>query len=219
MSPDPATLTIAAALDGLAKKDFTSVELTQACIDAMQAARPLNAMITETPEKALEMAKAADARRAAGKAGLLEGIPLAIKDLFCTEGVLTTAASHILDGFHPAYESTVTANLWQAGAVMLGKLNLDEFAMGSSNETSYYGPVTNPGAPRTASRWCRVARRAVRPQPSPPALRWAPPGPIPADRSASPPRSAASPASSRPMAASRAGALLPSPRRWTRPVR
>lgn len=86
MSPDPATLTIAAALDGLAKKDFTSVELTQACIDAMQAARPLNAMITETPEKALEMAKAADARRAAGKAGLLEGIPLAIKDLFCTEG-------------------------------------------------------------------------------------------------------------------------------------
>src|SRR5690606_6885426 len=131
------------ALDGLAKKDFTAVELTEACIRAMQAAKPLNAMITETPEKALAMAKAADARRAKGEAGLLEGIPLAIKDLFCTEGVLTTAASHILDGFHPAYESTVTARLWQAGAVMLGKLNLDEFAMGSSNETSFYGPVMN----------------------------------------------------------------------------
>ncbi|MFN4311006.1 MAG: Asp-tRNA(Asn)/Glu-tRNA(Gln) amidotransferase subunit GatA [Ferrovibrio sp.] len=144
MAIDPSTLTIAGALEGLAKKDFTSVELTQASIAAMQAARPLNAMITETPEKALEMAKASDARRAAGKAGLLEGIPLAIKDLFCTEGVLTTAASHILDGFHPTYESTATANLWQAGAVMLGKLNLDEFAMGSSNETSYYGPAINP---------------------------------------------------------------------------
>lgn len=144
MTIDPASLTIAGALEGLAKKDFTSVELTQASIEAMQAAKPLNAMITETPEKAIEMAKASDARRAAGKAGLLEGIPLAIKDLFCTEGVLTTAASHILDGFKPAYESTATANLWQAGAVMLGKLNLDEFAMGSSNETSYYGPAINP---------------------------------------------------------------------------
>jgi aspartyl-tRNA(Asn)/glutamyl-tRNA(Gln) amidotransferase subunit A len=144
MTIDPSMLTIAGALEGLAKKDFTSVELTQACIDAMQAARPLNVMITETPEKALEMAKAADARRTKGEAGLLEGIPLAIKDLFATEGVLTTAASHILDGFKPAYESTATANLWKAGAVMLGKLNLDEFAMGSSNETSYYGPAVNP---------------------------------------------------------------------------
>jgi aspartyl-tRNA(Asn)/glutamyl-tRNA(Gln) amidotransferase subunit A len=144
MSIDPATLTIASALEGLAKKEFTSVELTEACIEAMQAAKPLNAMITETPDKAREMAKASDARRAKGEAGLLDGIPLAIKDLFCTEGVLTTAASHILDGFHPTYESTATANLWKAGAVMLGKLNLDEFAMGSSNETSYYGPVINP---------------------------------------------------------------------------
>ncbi len=98
------------------------------------------------------MAKASDARRAAGKAGLLEGIPLAIKDLFCTEGVLTTAASHILDGFKPAYESTATANLWQAGAVMLGKLNLDEFAMGSSNETSYYGPAINPWRAQDGTR-------------------------------------------------------------------
>jgi aspartyl-tRNA(Asn)/glutamyl-tRNA(Gln) amidotransferase subunit A len=152
MSIDSATLTIAEALDGLARKDFTSVELTEACIAAMQAAKPLNAMITETPEKAREMAKAADARRSKGGAGLLEGIPLAIKDLFCTEGVLTTAASHILDGFHPAYESTVTANLWQAGAVMLGKLNLDEFAMGSSNETSYYGPAVNPWRAKDGTR-------------------------------------------------------------------
>ena len=144
MTVNPDSLTIASALDGLAKKDFTAVELTEACIKAMQAARPLNAMITETPDKALEMAKAADARRSKGEAGLLDGIPLAIKDLFATEGVLTTAASHILDGFKPAYESTATANLWKAGAVMLGKLNLDEFAMGSSNETSYYGPVVNP---------------------------------------------------------------------------
>ncbi|MCW0233147.1 MAG: Asp-tRNA(Asn)/Glu-tRNA(Gln) amidotransferase subunit GatA [Ferrovibrio sp.] len=144
MTVNPDSLTIASALDGLAKKDFTAVELTEACIKAMQAARPLNAVITETPDKALEMAKAADARRSKGEAGLLDGIPLAIKDLFATEGVLTTAASHILDGFKPAYESTATANLWKAGAVMLGKLNLDEFAMGSSNETSYYGPVVNP---------------------------------------------------------------------------
>jgi aspartyl-tRNA(Asn)/glutamyl-tRNA(Gln) amidotransferase subunit A len=152
MAVDPASLTIAGALEGLAKKDFTSVELTEACIKAMEAARPLNAMITETPEKALEMAKAADARRAKGEAGLLEGIPLAIKDLFATRGVLTTAASHILDGFKPEYESTASANLWQQGAVMLGKLNLDEFAMGSSNETSYYGPVTNPWRGKDGTR-------------------------------------------------------------------
>ena len=144
MSINPADLTIAAALAHLEKGDFTATELTQASIAAMQAAKPLNAMITETPEKALAMAKAADERRGNGKAGLLEGIPIAIKDLFCTQDVLTTAASHILDGFVPAYESTATANLWREGAVMLGKLNLDEFAMGSSNETSYYGPAVNP---------------------------------------------------------------------------
>jgi len=144
MSIDPARLTIAEALAALAKKEFTSVELTQACIKAMQAAKPLNAVITETPDKALEMAKASDARRATGKVGLLEGIPIGVKDLFCTDGVLTTAASHILDGFTPAYESTATANLWAQGAVMLGKVNLDEFAMGSSTESSYYGPTVNP---------------------------------------------------------------------------
>jgi len=110
----------------------------------MAAARNLNAYIIETPEKALAMAAESDRRIAAGAARPLEGVPLGIKDLFCTEGVHSQAASHVLDGFKPVYESTVTANLWAGGAVMLGKLNMDEFAMGSSNETSYYGPVVNP---------------------------------------------------------------------------
>ncbi|WP_422028311.1 Asp-tRNA(Asn)/Glu-tRNA(Gln) amidotransferase subunit GatA [Pyruvatibacter mobilis] len=138
------TLDIAAARDALAKGEFTSEELTAAYLEAIDAAKALNAYITVLPGKAIEMAKESDARRKAGEAGALEGIPLAIKDLFCTEGVQTTAASHILDGFTPPYESTVTGNLWQQGAVMLGKTNLDEFAMGSSNETSYYGDVRNP---------------------------------------------------------------------------
>jgi len=132
--------------------DFSARELAEASISAVAAARSLNAFTTETPERALEMAVASDARRAKGEVGLLEGIPLAIKDLFCTEGVLTTAASHILDGFVPTYESTVTANLWRAGAVMLGKTNLDEFAMGSSNTTSYYGNVENPWRRRGDNR-------------------------------------------------------------------
>jgi aspartyl-tRNA(Asn)/glutamyl-tRNA(Gln) amidotransferase subunit A len=138
------SLTLKAALDGLAAKRFSSAELTQAHIDAVAAARPLNAYILETPEKALEMAKASDARRARGEAGRLDGAPLGIKDLFCTEGVRSTACSRILGEFKPTYESTVTANLWRDGAVMLGKLNMDEFAMGSSNETSAFGPVVNP---------------------------------------------------------------------------
>jgi aspartyl-tRNA(Asn)/glutamyl-tRNA(Gln) amidotransferase subunit A len=141
---DLTRLTIAEARDALAKKEFSAVELTEAYIAAMEAHRDLNAYIIETPEKAREMAKASDGRIAAGTAGALEGIPLGIKDLFATEGVHTQACSHILDGFKPAYESTVTSNLWRDGAVMLGKLNMDEFAMGSSNETSYYGPVKNP---------------------------------------------------------------------------
>ena len=145
-------LTIVQARDGLAKGDFSARDMAEASIAAMESARPLNAFITETPERALEMAAASDARRAKGEAGVLEGIPLAIKDLFCTEGVLTTAASHILDGFVPPYESTVTANLWRAGAVMLGKTNLDEFAMGSSNTTSYYGNVENPWRRRGENR-------------------------------------------------------------------
>ena len=137
-------LTLRAALDGLAAGTFSCEELTRAHVEAVEAARPLNAYILETPEKALEMARASDARRAAGEAGPLEGAPLGIKDLFCTDGVRTTAGSRILGGFTPTYESTVTAQLWRDGAVMLGKLNLDEFAMGSSNETSAFGPVVSP---------------------------------------------------------------------------
>lgn len=137
-------LTIAAARDGMAKGDFSAVELTDAYLDAVAATKSLNAYVVETTDKAREMAAASDKRRAAGSAGPMEGIPIAIKDLFCTQGISATACSHILDGFVPQYESTVTANLWNAGAVMLGKTNMDEFAMGSSNMTSYYGPVTNP---------------------------------------------------------------------------
>lgn len=146
---DLTKLTIAEARDGLKAKKFSAVELTAAHITAMDSARGLNAFITETPEEAIEGATASDGRLAKGEAGLMEGIPLAIKDLFCTKGTLTTAASHILDGFKPEYESTVTANLWNQGAVMLGKANLDEFAMGSSNETSYYGNVVNPWRRKT----------------------------------------------------------------------
>jgi aspartyl-tRNA(Asn)/glutamyl-tRNA(Gln) amidotransferase subunit A len=138
------SLTIAAAREGLKKKQFSALDLTEAYLAAMEKARVLNAYVVETPEKAREMAKASDARLAKGQGGALEGIPLGIKDLFATEGVHTQACSHILDGFKPQYESTVSANLWRDGAVMLGKLNMDEFAMGSSNETSYYGNVINP---------------------------------------------------------------------------
>jgi len=138
------SLTLKAALDGLSSKSFSSVELTRAHIEAVEAARALNAFVVETPDRALDMAKASDERRARGEAGRLDGAPLGIKDLFCTEGVESTAASKILKGFKPTYESTVTANLWRDGAVMLGKLNMDEFAMGSSNETSAWGPVANP---------------------------------------------------------------------------
>ena len=145
-------LGIAQARAALAKGDISSVDLTQASLKAMEAHRGLNAFITETPEHALRMARQSDARRKSGQAGLLEGVPLGIKDLFCTEGVLTTAASHILDGFKPTYESTVSANLWRHGAVMVGKTNLDEFAMGSSNITSHYGPVENPWKRRGENR-------------------------------------------------------------------
>jgi aspartyl-tRNA(Asn)/glutamyl-tRNA(Gln) amidotransferase subunit A len=137
-------LSLAAARDGLRGKDFTSQELTRAYLDEMEAARGLNAFVLETPEQALVQAKASDERLGRGEGGPLEGLPLGIKDLFCTEGFQTTAGSHILEGFVPPYESTITAQLWRDGGVMLGKLNLDEFAMGSSNETSFFGPVVNP---------------------------------------------------------------------------
>ncbi|HEY8277645.1 MAG TPA: Asp-tRNA(Asn)/Glu-tRNA(Gln) amidotransferase subunit GatA [Methyloceanibacter sp.] len=138
-------LTLAEACEGLKKKQFSATELANAHLGAIEAANAaLNAFVLVTPERALEMAKASDARLKNGEAGALEGIPLGIKDLFATKGFRTTACSHILDGFTPTYESTVTANLWREGAVMLGKLNNDEFAMGSSNETSHYGPVVSP---------------------------------------------------------------------------
>ena len=145
MSGRLTSLDIAGARDLLDAGETSSLELTEAYLKAMEAGRDLNAFITETPEAALERARASDQRRANGETlGRLDGIPVAIKDLFCTEGVPTTAGSHILDGFVPTYESTVTSKLWSAGAVMLGKTNLDEFAMGSANVTSYYGPVKNP---------------------------------------------------------------------------
>jgi aspartyl-tRNA(Asn)/glutamyl-tRNA(Gln) amidotransferase subunit A len=137
-------LTLKAALDGLADKSFSSEEITREHVEAVESARALNAFVLETPDKAIEAARASDARRKSGDAGPLEGAPIGVKDLFCTEGVRTTACSDILADFVPTYESTVTANLFRDGAVMLGKLNLDQFAMGSSNETSSFGPVVNP---------------------------------------------------------------------------
>jgi aspartyl-tRNA(Asn)/glutamyl-tRNA(Gln) amidotransferase subunit A len=142
---DPTDLSIAEAREALLRKELSAEELARAHIDAIgRANEALNAFVLTTPERALEAAKESDTRLRKGEARSLEGIPLGIKDLFATKGVRTTACSHILDGFTPTYESTVTANLWNAGAVMLGKLNNDEFAMGSSNETSHYGPVVNP---------------------------------------------------------------------------
>jgi aspartyl-tRNA(Asn)/glutamyl-tRNA(Gln) amidotransferase subunit A len=141
---DLTSLTLTQARDALRGKEFSATELAEAHLAAMVKARALNAFVLETPERARDMARASDARLAKGEGGPLEGLPLGIKDLFCTEGVRTTACSHILDNFVPTYESTVTANLWRDGAVLLGKLNNDEFAMGSSNETSYFGPVVSP---------------------------------------------------------------------------
>ena len=137
-------LTLAEMRDGLKAKTFSAVELTKAHLTAMEKARGLNAYVLETPEKALAMAAASDEKLAKGQGGTLEGVPLGVKDMFCTEGVRTTACSKILGEFIPQYESTVTSHLWRDGAVMLGKLNNDEFAMGSSNETSAMGNVINP---------------------------------------------------------------------------
>ena len=150
---DLTSLTIAEAREKLRGKEVTSAELTDAYLAAIDGANgALNAYVKVTPEKARAMAKASDEKLARGEGGALEGIPLGIKDLFATEGVHTQACSHVLDGFEPRYESTVTANLFADGAVMLGKLNMDEFAMGSSNETSYYGPVKNPWRAKGSNR-------------------------------------------------------------------
>jgi len=149
---DLTKLTLSAAVEGLKAKTFSSEEITRAFISNIEAANPtLNAYVEVTADKAIDMAKASDAKLAAGQGGVLEGAPLGIKDLFCTEGVQTTAGSNMLRGFVPPYESTVTANLWRDGAVMLGKLNMDEFAMGSSNETSAFGPVKNPWKSKTSN--------------------------------------------------------------------
>jgi aspartyl-tRNA(Asn)/glutamyl-tRNA(Gln) amidotransferase subunit A len=137
-------LTLAQARDGLTKKNFSAVELAQAHLAAIEKARVVNAYVLVTVERAADMAKAADARIAKGDTKPLDGIPIGVKDMFCTANVRTTACSHILDNFVPTYESTVTANLWRDGAVLLGKTNNDEFAMGSSNETSFFGPVISP---------------------------------------------------------------------------
>mgnify|MGYP000873042136 FL=1 len=143
---DLTELGVAAIRDGVAKGDFTAVEVAEAFNANVAAAQTaLNAFIVATPELAVEAAKATDARRAAGQPlGKMGGVPIGMKDLFATKGVQTTAASHILEGFTPEYESTVSQKLWDAGAGMLGKLNLDQFAMGSSNETSYFGNVISP---------------------------------------------------------------------------
>src|SRR5262245_5445363 len=141
---DLTALTLAEACEGLRGRRFSAVELADAHLAVIEQARALNAFVLETPERARAMAQAADARLKAGDGRPLEGVPLGVKDLFATRDVRTTACSHILDTFVPTYESTVTANLWRDGAVMLGKLNNDEFAMGSSNESSCFGPVVNP---------------------------------------------------------------------------
>lgn len=138
------TFSISAARDGLRNGDFTALELTDACLTAIEGAETLNAFVHNTPDIARAQAGAADTRLAAGDAPAMCGIPVGIKDLFCTKGVASQAGSAILAGFKPEYESTVSQNLWNEGAVMLGKLNMDEFAMGSSNETSTYGDVVNP---------------------------------------------------------------------------
>jgi aspartyl-tRNA(Asn)/glutamyl-tRNA(Gln) amidotransferase subunit A len=147
---DLTALTLTQARDGLRAKQFSATELIDAHLAAMADARALNAFVLETPELARKMAGDSDERLAKGQGGPLEGLPLGIKDLFCTDGVRTTACSHILENFVPPYESTVSANLWRDGAVMLGKLNCDEFAMGSSNETSHFGPVISPWRRRGA---------------------------------------------------------------------
>ena len=155
---DLTSLTLAEARDRLKHRAISSLEITKAHLEAIERAKGLNAFVAVTADRALQMAEASDARLARKEAGPLEGLPIGIKDLYATEGVHTQACSHILDGFKPTYESTVTANLWRDGAVMLGKLNMDEFAMGSSNETSYYGPVASPWRP---PNWSRDRARAA----------------------------------------------------------
>jgi aspartyl-tRNA(Asn)/glutamyl-tRNA(Gln) amidotransferase subunit A len=155
---DLTSLTLAAARDRLRSRATSSLEIVKAHLEAIERANGLNAFVAITADEALKMAAASDVRLAKGEGGPLEGLPIGVKDLYATRGVHTQACSHILDGFKPTYESTVTANLWRDGAVMLGKLNMDEFAMGSSNETSCYGPVASPWLP---PNWSQERARAA----------------------------------------------------------
>ena len=198
------TLTLSELARKLRAKEFSVTELTKSLLTRIEESQPtLNAFITVTAESALAQAKVADATLASGNAGPLTGLPLAHKDIFCTKGVKTSCGSKMLDNFVSPYDATVVEKLAAAGMVTLGKTNMDEFAMGSSNETSCYGPVKNPWDTRPA---CRVAA-PVAPRPRwPHAWRRWPPRPIPAARSASRRRCAASPASSPPTAGSRATA-------------
>ena len=217
---DLTSLTIAEARDGLAKKSFTSRELTDAHLAAMEAARSLNAFVLETPDQARAMAKAADDSISRGEGGPLDGIPLGIKDLFATRDVRTTACSKILGNFVPTYESTITSQLWRDGAVMLGKLNNDEFAMGSSNETSCFGPVVNPWR-RKGSNTSLVPGGSSGGSASAVAALLCL-GATATDTGGSirqPAAFTATSASSRPTAAVRAGASSPLPHRSTRPAR
>ena len=141
---DLTQLSLSETINGLNNKEFSSVDVTKAYLQKMEQSRDLNAYITETPEHALKMAEASDERRAKGLVGKLEGVPVAIKDMFCTKDIRTTAASRILSNFVPKFEATTTERLWNAGAVCLGKTNTDEFAMGSSTITSYFGVTKNP---------------------------------------------------------------------------
>lgn len=195
--------TVAELAKGLAAGAYSSVELTRSYLERIAAAQPtLNAFITVTGEAALRAAAEADAARAAGKAGRLTGVPIAHKDIFCTEGVLTTCGSKMLGNFVSPYDATIVAGLRAAGTVMLGKLNMDEFAMGSSNETSFFGPVRNPWDPQMVPG---VPRAALPPRSPRASCRPLPPR-TRADRSASRRRSVASPGSSPPTVAAAATA-------------
>lgn len=186
---------------GLQAGDFSSVELTQHFLDRIERFDgELNALVTLTKDQALAQAEAADARIRSGDAGPLTGIPILHKDIFCTEGVKTSCGSRMLDNFISPYDATVVTRLKDAGVVMLGKTNMDEFAMGSSNETSFYGPVKNPGIPNV----CPAALPAVRPPAWQHAWAWPPPARTPVAPSASPPPCAASPASNPPTGGYRA---------------
>ena len=188
---DLLSLSAVEARTALDAGDVSAPELTEAYIGAIEETGALNNYVAVTADKAMDMANASQVRISAGEAGLIEGIPVGVKDLFCTAGVPSTACSHILDGFTPTYESTVTANLWREGGVMLGKINCDEFAMGSANETSAFGPAVNPWQAGDGADLVPGGSQAAPLLPWRRARRCSRPEPTPAGPSASPPPSAA----------------------------